>query len=119
MTDMLELIHDIAKRPGIYVGQCDLNLIRAFLDGYDWALRQQGNTDHADWHGWIEVRFQVSHPAWGWPRIMLHVYGDDLAAITAMPILYEEYLHELAEIGSDGIDAKRSANASRLHHLNQ
>lgn len=115
MTDMLELIREIAKSPGMYVGQCDLYLVRAFLDGYDWALRQHGIMDYADWHGWIEVRFQISDTAWGWPRIVLNAYGDHLAAITAMPILYEEYLHELAEIGSDGIAAKRSATVSRLH----
>lgn len=116
MSDMLELIQEIAKSPAMYVGQCDLYLVRAFLDGYDWALRQQNNMDYADWQGWIEVRFQISNPAWGWPRIMLNAYGDQLSAITAFPILYEEYLQELAEIGSDGIEAKHSANASRLRY---
>lgn len=59
---------------------------------------------------WIELRFGISHPAWHWTSILLHVYGSDAAAIEAVPNLFAEFEAEREQGGVDGILAKQAGN---------
>ncbi len=108
MPDFEALLHSIAKRPGMYVGRCSLWSVSHFLHGYDFALMDLGHTETPldGWGLWVESRFLISHPAWHWTRILLHVYGSDQAAIEALPLLYKEFLAERAALGLKGIEAE-------------
>ena len=59
------------------------------------------------WGRWVESRFLISHPAWHWTRILLHVHGSDRAAIEALPALYREFLSQREALGAEGIEAER------------
>jgi hypothetical protein len=58
---------------------------------------------------WVELRFEIHHPAWHWTRILIHAYGTDALAIAALPTLFRAYLADLATFGVDGIEAKLRA----------
>ncbi|WZO98595.1 hypothetical protein EP7_000175 [Isosphaeraceae bacterium EP7] len=107
MPDFQALLHSIAERPAIYVGNCSIRAVSHYLDGYCDALRDLGHAEKPldGWMRWVELRFLISNPAWHWTRILLHVYGSDQAAIEALPELHREFLAERAMIGVDGIEA--------------
>jgi hypothetical protein len=42
MLDLYDLIHNICKRPAMYLGHPSLRNLRTFLAGYTFARRQQG-----------------------------------------------------------------------------
>jgi|HubBroStandDraft_4_1064222.scaffolds.fasta_scaffold375211_2 hypothetical protein len=100
-----ELIDSIARRPGMYVGSVSLSAISHFLSGFEFGLAAAGQPDPLDgWMRWIELRHGIFHPAWSWTRILLHAYGDDAAAIAALPELYRAYVRDRATLGVDGIE---------------
>ena len=107
MPDFQALLDSIAKRPAMYVGRCSIRAVRHYLDGYCHALRDLGHTETPldGWMRWVELRFLISHPAWAWERILLHVYGSDSAAIEALPGLHREFLADRALMGVGGIEA--------------
>jgi len=106
MREFTAWLQSIAKRPAIYVGKCSIRAVSDYLHGYCHAL---GDVGHAEtpldgWGRWIELRFLISHPAWHWTRILLHICGSDLAAIEALPQLHEEFLAQRATLGVEGIE---------------
>lgn len=105
MSEFEELLQSIAKRPAMYVGKCCLHSVRNYLDGYDHAYSGLGAGDSplTGWGHYLESRFLISHPAWGWPRILLHVYGSHRDAIAALPGLYRDFLEMRAAVGVQGI----------------
>lgn len=107
MPDFQALLHSIAKRPAMYVGKCSVCAVSDYLNGYCHALSDLGHTETPldGWMRWVELRFLISHPAWHWTRILLHVYGSDQAAIEALPGLHREFLAERDVIGVGGIEA--------------
>lgn len=109
MSDFDALLRSISKRPAMYVGKCSIRAISAYLDGYNHALGDVGRDEPplSGWGCWVESRFLISHPAWHWTRILLHVHGDDRAAIEALPELHREFLARRADIGVEGIEEER------------
>ena len=107
MPDFPGLLHSIAKRPALYVGKCSVHAVSDYLHGYCQALSDLGQTETPldGWMRWVEFHFLISHPAWHWARILLHVYGSDRAAIEALPGLHREFLAERAVMGVGGIEA--------------
>ena len=105
MSDFESLLQSIAERPAMYVGRCSLRAVSAYLDGYNHALGDLGRAELplSGWGHWVESRFLISHPAWHWTRILLHVYRTDRAAIEALPQLYQEFLAHRAVVGIEGI----------------
>ncbi len=108
MSDFGSLLHAIAMRPGMYVGRCSLRSVSDYVHGYDHALNDLGQSASplAGWMRWVELHFLISHPAWHWTRILLHVYGSDAAAIEALPHLHELFLAQRAALGVEGIEAE-------------
>jgi len=117
MPDLVALLHAIAKRPAMYVLPCNLRSVGNYVDGYDRALREVGHADTPleGWMRWAECRFLISHPAWHWTRILLHVYGSDRAAIEALPHLYEEFVARRSAIGVEGIAAEHGRRLIAEH----
>jgi hypothetical protein len=108
MGHFMKLLHDISKRPGMYVGEGSLKAVSHYLDGYDHAMEDHGATPSPlyGWMRWVEMRFLISHSAWHWTRILVHVYGSDGAALESLPSLYEEFLADRESMGVDGIEAE-------------
>jgi hypothetical protein len=106
MSDFDSLLRSIAERPALYVGKCSIRAISAYLEGYDHALKDVGRDELplSGWVRWVESRSLISHPAWHWTRILLHIYCDDRAAIQALTELHREFLARRAEVGVEGIE---------------
>ena len=117
MPDFQALLHSIAKRPAMCVGRCSIRDVGHYLDGYCHALSDQGHaeTPLVGWMRWVELQFLISHPAWHWTRILLHIYGDDRAAIEALPELHRQFLAERTLIGVDGIEAALDRRLIQVH----
>lgn len=101
------MLATVAAKPGLFVGKTSLRAVGDYLGGYGHALIDLGHPDPQDgWFRWVEMRFLISHPAWDWTRILVHVYGSDRAALDALPALHAEYRAFVDERGADCIDAE-------------
>jgi len=109
LNPFLSLLDSISKRPAMYVGKASLKLVATYLAGYGHAVGGSGEQESplAGWGKWIESRFLISHSAWHWSRILLHVYENDDAAIKALPDLYRQFDADRKILGVHGIDAER------------
>ena len=97
----------VAARPGMYVGRTSLRAVGHYLAGYGHALMDLGQPDpQENWFRWVEMKFLISHSAWHWTRILLHMYGSDRAAIDALPALHAEYRGFVAQHGAESINAE-------------
>jgi len=117
MSDFRALLHSLAKRPAMYVGKCSVRAVSDYLNGYCHALGDVGHVETPldGWVRWVESRFLISHPAWHWTRILLHVYGSDRAAIEALPQLHEEFLAQRAVLGVKGIEGEHRRRLIAKH----
>jgi histidine triad (HIT) family protein len=109
MTTFNSMLADLAARPGVYVGKVSLRDVSNLLSGYCIALMDAGQPNPLEgWFRWVEMKFLISHPAWHWTRILVHVYGSDRAALNALPGLYAEFRAFVTERGVDFIDAEHN-----------
>jgi hypothetical protein len=108
MPDFESLLQRMAERPGMFVGADSLRALSHYLDGYAHGLRDAGQpeTPLDGWMRWVELRFLISHPAWHWTRILLHVYGSDRVAMATLPRLYREFRSQREELGVSGIETE-------------
>lgn len=109
--DYVSLVAAVAKRPAMYVGANCMFRVRAFLDGYLHACHELNQSPEwlSEWRDWIEWRFGISHPAWGWHRVILHAYGSHMDALAALPLLLAEYRDDLQKRGAEAIKEDHEA----------
>jgi len=99
MERLLKVIRAICQKPGIYVGQPRMPLVRSFLLGYVIALgesKELENDPFGSFLRWLEAKHGICHPGWGWDRILTHAAGSDKEAIRTLPEQFELYLTELS-----------------------
>jgi hypothetical protein len=111
-TGLLDLIDAISKRPAMFVGSASLTAVSHYIAGYQHAvgaLAAPGAPTLDGWQRWVELRFEIFHPAWHWTRILLHVFGDDTAAIAALSGLTRDYLRDRTDLGPADMEAKLRA----------
>jgi hypothetical protein len=102
-----DMLTAVAAKPALYVGKTSLGAVANFIAGYGHALSDLGQPNpHAVWNRWVELKFLISHPAWHWTRILLHIYGNDRAALDALPTLHAEFRAFVGKYGADDIDAE-------------
>ena len=108
MEPFTKMLSEIARRPAMYVGKESVQSVSCYVNGYCHALDDLTNTRSPldGWMRWVEMRFLICHPAWGWPRILVHAYGSDRAAFDALPSLFAEFLVQRDSLGVDGIQAE-------------
>lgn len=112
MTDdeakkFLEWLQPVCSRPAMFIGRANIDQFVSFLTGYAYGFDQGSRRYYGHIGGWstigkfwtwLQLKFVVSHPAWGPSRILHHHFGhDDLTAIRAIPVLLEEYLRSSSE----------------------
>jgi hypothetical protein len=89
----------------LYVGKTSLRAVSDYLAGYADAVADLGHFHPQNgWLRWVEMKFLISHSAWHWTRILVHIYGSDRAALNALPGLHAEFRAFVAEHGTDFID---------------
>ena len=108
MATFRDLLGQICARPAMYVGHCSLVSVSNYLTGYCHCLSDTGQeeTPMDGFMRWTEMRFRIRHPAWHWTRILLHAYGNDWAAISALPALFDEFVVDREQLGIEGIEAE-------------
>ena len=115
------MIKRVCERPGFFVGRADMRQVRAFLDGYVCALAERRDLDGYPFGGflrWLEVQHDISHPGWGWDRILVHAAGSQEAAIHSLPQRFSQYCDELARgtFDADTARERHFGHSSREPH---
>ncbi|MEP0896976.1 MULTISPECIES: hypothetical protein [Leptolyngbya] len=96
MLDLFDLIHNIEKRPAMYLGQLDITHLSAFLSGYFFARRQSGipetlqEQQFAEFQAWVEQKFNVTYSQ-PWEKIIRFFSPDETASLQQFFILFNEF----------------------------
>lgn len=107
-------IKELSTRAGMYIGEPCLLRARMYLMGYGQALSDLGKPyPLLGWQRWIEGTFGVSHPEWGWDKILRWHYGSDQDAIRQLPELYRKFREESSKIENLSEWSKKKLKAER------
>ena len=108
MDKFRDLLGSICARPAMFVGRSSLNAVALVLAGYSHGVSDCGQAAPPthEFQRWVEMRFCIRHATWNWTRIVLHEYGDDRAALSALPALYDEFLRNREQLGMEWIEAE-------------
>lgn len=112
MGYMLEILNEVRRRPGMYIGIPSLIRLASFLRGYDYALLKQDPAKNDPllelFRDWIHRRFQTTKLSWE-DAIVQHC-GDDRDAFRYFWELVDEFLNEDSHEHQD--NGANSANLS-------
>jgi hypothetical protein len=96
MVSLYDLLHNIQKRPAMYLGEPSISHLRTFLAGYFFARHQLGEpeTDQerqfANFQDWIQQKFKItsSQP---WDKVILFYSQDEHKALEQFFALFTEF----------------------------
>ncbi|MEH1873133.1 hypothetical protein [Nostoc sp.] len=97
MVDLYDLIHNIRKRPAMYLGRASISNLRTFLAGYCFARRQIGITQtqqeqqFSEFQIWIQQRFNLTSNQ-TWDQIILFFSQDEHTALEQFFKLFDEFI---------------------------
>lgn len=93
--EIYDLLMDIKKRPGVYLGQKSLTLLDAFLGGYIFRLREEGNPDAElrDFQNYIANRFNI-RSTHSWAHIIRFYSSSEADAFDRFYELLNDFLSE-------------------------
>ena len=81
-----EMLQRIKQRPGMFLGQCSITRLRAFLDGYMGSRSDLGlpptqqELEFNQFQEWVQRRFKISS-SHGWDSIILFYSADERDAL--------------------------------------
>lgn len=91
----LDLLREIRKRPGMYLGVESITRLDAFLGGYVYANFENGKIKRDDWiHGFqtfVDARYKNKLTI-GWCDVILRREKDEAKAFRRFFQLLDEYL---------------------------
>ncbi|MCL1464585.1 hypothetical protein [Argonema galeatum] len=93
---LYEMLQEIKKRPGMYLGKCSITRLRMLLDGYGLAQCELGlpRTDQErEFNGfqdWIQQKFNITS-SHGWDSIILFYSADERDALDNFFKLFEKF----------------------------
>lgn len=97
MAGIYEVLQKIKDRPGIYIGNSSITVLRHFLVGYKFARNELGvelNQEEADFYDnfqpWIQQHFKVKTSN-SWANIILLFTRDEKDAFNRFFALLEEF----------------------------
>ncbi|QLE50564.1 hypothetical protein FD724_22360 [Nostoc sp. C057] len=97
MVDLYDLIHNIRKRPAMYLGRPSISNLRTFLAGYCFARRQiaipqtQQEQEFSGFQTWIQQRFNLTSNQ-TWDQIILFFSQDEHTALDQFFKLFDEFI---------------------------
>ncbi|MHC0063625.1 hypothetical protein ACWATR_11950 [Nostoc sp. UIC 10890] len=86
MKNIYDILAMIRTRPGMYLGQRSLTALRSFIDGYFFAIGQNGilieeeNPPFSQFHDWVARYYKWNESTAGWKNIILREVGDEAKA---------------------------------------
>ncbi len=96
MVELYDLIHNIEKRPAMYLGQPSITHLRSFLAGYFFACRQFGLPEteqeqkFTEFQPWIQQKFNIDSSQ-SWDKIILFFCQDEQIALQQFFKLFAEF----------------------------
>ncbi|KHG41847.1 MULTISPECIES: hypothetical protein [Aphanizomenon] len=91
-----EMLQRIKQRPGMFLGQCSITRLRAFLDGYMGSRSDLGlpptqqELEFNQFQEWVQRRFKISS-SHGWDSIILFYSADERDALNNFFELFEQF----------------------------
>lgn len=98
MLDLYDLIHNIQKRPAMYLGRATIANLRTFIAGYSFARRQmqipQTTQEHefSNFQTWIQQKYNVAYNQ-TWDQIILFFSKDENSAFEEFFKLFNEFIN--------------------------
>ncbi|QMS88997.1 hypothetical protein HUN01_15815 [Nostoc edaphicum CCNP1411] len=86
MKNIYDILAMIRTRPGMYLGQRSLTALRSFIDGYFFAIGQNGilieeeNPPFSQLNNWVARYYKRYGSTAGWKNIILREVGDEAKA---------------------------------------
>ncbi|MCL1462874.1 hypothetical protein [Argonema galeatum] len=93
---LYEMLQEIKKRPGIFLGRSSITRLRSFLDGYMGAREDLGlpRTDQErefnNFQDWIQKRYNITS-SHSWNEIILFYSADERDALDNFFKLFEKF----------------------------
>jgi hypothetical protein len=93
---LYEMLKRIQKRPGMFLGQCSITRLRAYLDGYMGSRTDLGlpptqqELEFNQFQDWIQTRFKINS-SHGWDSIILFYSEDEKDALNNFFELFEQF----------------------------
>jgi hypothetical protein len=86
IRDVYDLLDLVRERPGMWIGECTLPVLRAYLEGFSLALYCAGiafksEPDFDLFQEWVTKRLGLERGEEGWPQLLLDsVNGNESLA---------------------------------------
>ncbi|MBC7971079.1 MAG: hypothetical protein H7Z11_13335 [Verrucomicrobia bacterium] len=96
MVDLYDLLHNIQKRPAMYLGEPSISHLRTFLAGYFFARHQFGEpeTDQekqfSNFQAWVQQKFKLTSSQ-SWDKVILFYSQDEHKALEQFFALFTEF----------------------------
>jgi len=103
MPTIYDMIDRIRRRPGVYIYEPSLRLLRAFINGYQFAVFDNNVPLEAEeppfwaFHDWVAKKFHRDNSGKGWCRIICEEAGSDAAAQDLFFQLLDEFRQRTPE----------------------
>ena len=92
-----ELLDKVLERPPLYVGRESVALTKAFIDGYEFAAYEAGDSNrdllYAGFQDWIAKRFHIK-TAHDWSAIISFMGSSENGSFSLLKQLWKEYKAE-------------------------
>ena len=91
-----EMLQRIKQRPGMFLGECSITRLRAFLDGYMGSRSDLGlpptqqELEFNQFQEWVQTRFKISS-SHGWDSIILFYSADERDALNNFFELFDQF----------------------------
>ncbi len=98
IKELTELLKAVRIKPGMYIGKKSLTRLRAFIDGYFYALyKLNGKQEYLcfipEFQDWIADRYEI-RSTHGWSEIINFFSQDEGEAFDTFYELLDEFLLE-------------------------
>ncbi|MCX6044776.1 MAG: hypothetical protein NT075_06650 [Chloroflexi bacterium] len=107
MSDYYDLLQQIQKKPGLYIGNASISSLYMFLIGYNSARRQLSiplsdqEREFQEFQPWLQEKFSIK-TSQAWSKIILFYAVDERDAFERFFVLFHEFLHsKRAQLGAN------------------
>ncbi|AFZ23136.1 hypothetical protein Cylst_0809 [Cylindrospermum stagnale PCC 7417] len=114
---LYEMLERIKQRPGMFLGNCSITRLRAFLDGYMGSREDLGlpatqqELEFNQFQEWIQTRFKITS-SHGWDSIILFYSADERDALNNFFELFDKFRNDqsalISEINQENITESKT-----------
>ena len=96
ILELIDLQH-FRDRPGLYLGAKDINILKAFVNGYLYSEECSGKNERteeyfAEFRDWLTIKIDQPQTTAGWNHMILEMaYNDGNKAVDKFFQLFDEF----------------------------